>query len=369
MNLRVKIDSRACELRLANPWKIASTQGSATHRTVIVELTDADGVFALGEAAPSSLYGESVETVLPVIAGLDAAKLSFGDVAGSMAYLERVPGIPFAVKCALNLALLDGAAKRAGKALHDLLGLGFREHHHVTSFSIGIDAPDVIRKKVLEAAQYPVIKLKVGDPRDRENFAALRSAAPDKPVRVDANEGWKTKEEALRMLEWLVATDRNIQYCEQPMPRDTSDADCKWLKARSPLPIFADESCHTVKDIPRCAECFHGVNVKLVKTGGVSMARETLETARQAGLKTMIGCMIETSVLVSAAAHLAELADYLDVDGHLLITNDPFAGMTAEKGIVSFGAAKEECGLRVSRRNKRGSPQLHRKPALCGDPA
>jgi L-alanine-DL-glutamate epimerase-like enolase superfamily enzyme len=351
LNSLVKIYARACELRLANPWKIASSKsskGSGTHRTVIVELTDADGVSALGEAAPSSLYGESVETVLPVLAQLDPARLSFHDVPGSMSFLESIPKIPFAVKCALNLALLDGAAKRAGQPLHDFLGLGFRENHHVTCFSIGIDAPEIIHRKVLEAANYPVIKLKVGDPRDRENFAALRSAAPDKPVRVDANEGWKTKEDALRMLEWLVATDKKIQFIEQPMPRTTSDADWQWLKARSPLPIFADESCHTVKDIPRCAECFHGVNVKLVKTGGVSMAKATLEAARKAGLKTMIGCMIETSVLISAGAHLAELADYLDLDGSLLITNDPFAGVTAETGVLSFASAKEKSGLRVS---------------------
>ncbi len=348
----MKLTAYPCELLLANPWKIASTKGSGTHRTVIVELTDGDGLNALGEAAPSSLYGESADGLLKFLPHLDAHKLSFADVPGSMSYLETVPGIPFAARCALNIALLDGAAKRAGKPLYDLLGLGFRERHHITSFSIGIDAPDIIRRKVLDAAPYPVIKLKVGDPRDRENFAALRSAAPDKPVRVDANEGWGTKEEALRMLEWLVATDQKIQFVEQPMPRTASDTDLKWLKDRSPLPLFADESCHTVKDVPRCAECFHGVNVKLVKTGGVSMALETLKAARRAGLQTMIGCMIETSVLVSAAAHLAELADFLDVDGNLLITNDPFAGVTAEKGILSFATAKEKRGLQVSPRGR-----------------
>ena len=134
------------------------------------------------------------------------------------------------------------------------------------------------------------------------------------------------------------------------MPRDVSPKDFAWLKERSPLPIFADESCHTVKDIPRCAESFHGVNVKLVKTGGVSMAKETLEAGRKAGLKTMIGCMIETSVLITAAAHLAELADFLDVDGSLLITNDPYVGVSAEKGILSFATAPEKNGLRVSAR-------------------
>ena len=346
----MKLLARPCELLLANPWKIASSKGSEVHRTIIVELTDGDGLHALGEAAPSSLYCESVDTVLPVLARLDAAKLSFSDVPGSMKFLETIPEIPFAAKCALNLALLDGAAKRAGKSLYHFLGLGFREQHHVTSFSIGIDAPNIICKKVLEAAEYPVIKLKVGDARDKENFAALRSVAPDKPVRVDANEGWKTKEEALRMIEWLMATDKNLQFIEQPMPRDSRDADLKWLKDRSPLPIFGDESCHTVKDIPRCAECFHGVNVKLIKTGGVSMAYETLQAARQAGLQTMLGCMIESSVMISAAAHLAELTDYLDIDGNLLITNDPFTGVTAKNGILSFATSQEKRGLCVSRR-------------------
>jgi L-alanine-DL-glutamate epimerase-like enolase superfamily enzyme len=350
LNLLVKISARACELKLANPWKIASSKGSGVHRTVIVEMTDAGGVSAIGEAAPSSLYGESVETVLPVLAQLDTSRLSFADVPGSMQFLESVPKIPFAVKCALNLALLDGAAKRAGQPLHDFLGLGFRENHHVTSFSIGIDSPDIIRRKVEEAAEYPRIKLKVGDPRDKENFAALRSIAPNKPVRVDANEGWKTKEDALRMIEWLMETDKNIEFIEQPMPRTSSEADLKWLKERSPLPIFGDESCHTVKDIPRCAECFHGVNVKLVKTGGVSMGFDTLSAARKAGLQTMLGCMIETSVMISAAAHLAELTDYLDIDGNLLITNDPFIGVTANNGILSFATAKEKRGLQVSLR-------------------
>jgi len=349
----VKLTARPCELHLANPWKIASSKspkGSGTHRTVIVELADADGVNAMGEAAPSSLYGESADGLLKFLQSLDTGRLSFTEVPGSMAYLDTLTGIPVAAKCVLNLALLDGAAKRAGKTLHDFLGLGFREQHHVTSFSIGIDAPDIIRKKVQEAVPYPVLKLKIGDPHDRENFAALRSVASQKPVRVDANEGWKNKEEALRNLEWLAA-DGRVQFVEQPMPRGTDTRDLAWLKERSPLPLFADESCHTVKDIPRCAECFHGVNVKLVKTGGVSMAHATLQAARQAGLKTMIGCMIETSVLISAGAHLAELADYLDLDGNILITNDPYTGVTAEKGVISFADANEKRGLQVSTRD------------------
>ena len=214
----MKLNAYRCELLLANPWKIASSKGSGTHQTVIVELTDTDGLASIGEAAPSSTYGEFAEGVLQFLHGMDTSGLSFNDVPGSMAFLDAQPGIPMAAKCALNLALVDGAAKRAGKAVYDFFGLGIRNDHHVTSFSIGIDAPDIIRKKVLEAAVYPVLKLKVGDPRDHENFAALRSVAPEKAVRVDANEGWKTKEEALRQLEWL-ASDGRIQFIEQPMPR------------------------------------------------------------------------------------------------------------------------------------------------------
>jgi L-alanine-DL-glutamate epimerase-like enolase superfamily enzyme len=349
LNFTVKLTALPYELRLANPWKIANSKGSGIYRTVIVELMETDGKNGIGEAAPSSLYGESAEDLLKFLHLLDPEQISFADIPGSMAYLDALPGIPVAAKCALNLALLDGAAKRADQPLHDFLGLGFHENHHVTSFSIGIDAPDIIRKKVLDAAQYPVLKLKVGDPRDHENLAALRSVTPKKPVRVDANEGWKTKEEALRNLEWL-ASDGRIQFVEQPMPRDAIATDLIWLKERSPLPLFADEACHDIKDIPRCAECFHGVNVKLVKTGGVSMAHATLQAARQAGLQTMIGCMIETSVSISAAAHLAELADFLDLDGNLLVTNDPFAGVTAENGILSFTHTEVKTGLGVSPR-------------------
>lgn len=338
------------DLHLANPWKIAGTAGSRQHRTVVVNITDQDQNRGLGEAAPSRLYGESAESVLRVMGKLDLGRLSFADIGGSMSYLDGVLDLPVAAKCALNVALLDGAARLARQSLHDFLRLGFREQHHLTSFSIGLDTPEVIRKKVLAAGDFPVLKLKVGDARDQDNFAALREAAPDKPLRLDANEGWKTKEEALRMLEWLAALEPKIQFVEQPMPRGTHAAELRWLKDHSPLPLFADESCHTVRDIPFCAECFHGVNVKLVKTGGVSMAMETLRAARQAGLQTMIGCMIETSIVISAAAHLAELADYLDLDGSLLITNDPFAGVTMDRGILSFAGAKEKYGLRVSPR-------------------
>ena len=345
----MKLNFRLLDLQLAHTWTIARSPGTNTFKVVVVELTGADGTVGLGEAAPTARYKESVATVEAFLKKVDPRGLSFTDVEGSMTYLDTLSPHDMSAKCALNLALLDGAAKRANQPVYDLLGLGFRDQHHVTSFTIGIDKPDVFRKKVLAAEPYPVLKVKIGVPDDKANLQALREVAPAKAVRVDANEGWKTKEQALEMIEWL-AKDGQIQYVEQPLPAATRPKDWAWLKQRSPLPIFGDESYHLAEDAPQAAECFHGVNVKLVKTGGISAGFEALRAARKAGLKTMIGCMIETSILISAAAHLAELCDYLDVDGNVLITNDPYVGVASERGILSFASAPEKLGLRVSAR-------------------
>ncbi len=334
------------KLCLANTWTIA--RGSSDVVDVVMVQLEQGGVMGMGEASPIARYDESAASVEAFFRRVEVDQLSFADVAGSMNYLHTISPGDMSAKCALNLALLDGAARHAGQPVHDYLGLPFREQHHITSFSIGIDRPEVIRKKVLAAQDYPVLKLKLGAPDERAILAALREIAPTKPVRVDANEGWLTKEQALQRIEWL-ATDGHIQFIEQPMPQTTHPRDLVWLKERSPLPLMADESYHSARDAAHCAECFHGVNIKLVKTGGVSAGYEALRTARTAGLKTMIGCMIETSVLISAAAHLAELCDFLDLDGNLLTTNDPYAGVTARKGILSFQSAKEQSGLRVHR--------------------
>jgi L-alanine-DL-glutamate epimerase-like enolase superfamily enzyme len=220
----------------------------------------------------------------------------------------------------------------------------------VTSFTIGIDTPEKIRQKVAEAEQYPILKLKVGGPKDRENIAALRSVAPTKRVRIDGNEGWKTAEEALRNIEWF-ATDPNIEFIEQPMPATTAAKDWQWLKARSPMPIMADENCISMKDLQFVVDNFHYANVKLCKTAGPSHGFELLSALRKAGLKTMLGCMIESSVLTAAAAHLAELTDFLDIDGNILITNDPYFGPTSERGMISFAKARTRVGLCVQPRN------------------
>lgn len=343
------------ELQLAHRWTIArelgpdGTGGKDREPVVFVELTDKDGVTGLGEAAPSPRYDETPDSVIAFLERVNPYQLSFSDLEGSNAYLKSVGPGSFCAKGALDIALLDGAAKRAGKALHHFLGLSFSDGKHLTSFSIGIAAPAVIRQKVTAAAGFPVLKLKLGGSNDRATLRALREAAPEKRVRVDANEAWKSKEEAIRNLEWL-AKDGRIEFVEQPMPASCPPEDQAWLKTRSPLPLMADESYVYAGDVDRCTAAFHAVNVKLVKAGGTSAGLEALQAARKAGLKTMLGCMIESSVLINAAAHLAELTDFLDLDGNLLITNDPFRGVGCRNGVLSFSEAPSPFGLQVAPR-------------------
>ena len=340
---------RTAELVLRHKWTIA--RGSATRdESIFVEVSDGKDLLGLGEAAPSSRYQENIESGLAFLQHVDAERLSFEDVEGSMGYIEGIAPGQHAAKGALNIALLDGAAQLAGQPIYDYLKVGFREGKHYTSFSIGIDSPEIIREKVAAAEKYPILKLKVGVGSDRENLKALREVAPKKRVRVDANEGWKTKEQALEMLEWLAA-DGAVEFCEQPMPASTPPADLAWLKERTPLPLMADEAYVSRKDIEHCAEFYHAVNVKLVKAQGITGGYEALKAARDAGLKTMLGCMIESSILITAGVHLAELTDYLDLDGNLLISNDPYLGATAENGLFSFKLAPKKTGLRVEARD------------------
>lgn len=345
----MKIRIRPFELVLAHNWTIAGSTAKKAKTVIFVELASNNGVTGVGESAPSDRYGETNETVLAFLKRIDPKKLSFDHVKESMAYLDELSPKDFAAKAAVNIALLDGAVKQTGKPIYDFLGLGFKEGKHVTSFTIGIDTPEVVRKKVLEAEKYPLLKLKVGVENDRAIMAALREVAPTKTVRIDANEGWKTREEALKNIEWF-AQDKHIEFVEQPMPATTDPRDLAWLKERSPMPLFADESYVSAKHVSLCRDCYHGVNVKLIKTGGISGAFEALKAAKEAGLQRMIGCMIESSVLISAGAHLAELADHLDIDTNLLLTNDPFIGATAELGMVSFANTPQKSGLCVTPR-------------------
>ncbi len=340
------------DLHLVHPWAVAGSRpgGRTVSPTVLVRLSDGHGVTGLGESAPSTRYGETRETSLGFLRSVDPDRLDAEDLPGTLAYLDDLAPGHLSAKGAVEVALQDLAATRAGVPLHQHLGLGFEEGRHVSSFSIGLGSPEEVRAKAAAAATFPVLKLKLGGAHDAACLAAVRDAAPDAVVRVDANEAWATREEALRRLEEL-AGEPAVELVEQPMPAATSPADWRWLRARSPLPLMADESCCSVRDVAALEGCVDAVNVKLCKTAGLTGAIALLTAARAAGMATMLGCMIESSVLISAAAHLAELTDHLDLDGNLLISDDPYRGVANHCGLLSFADAPRSTGLCVAERD------------------
>ena len=324
------MDVRVVELPLRHAWTIA--RGTSTSkRNVIVELR-AGGQVGRGEAAPNVRYGESAETVVDALQRL--APALEGDPWHFRVLSERVdaalPG-HHAAKAALDIALYDLAGKRLGVPLYRMMGLD-PSRMPLTSFSIGMDSPQALERKVLEAEPHPVLKVKLGARDVRETFGAVR-AATSKPLRVDGNEAWRP-EEALRHIEWLAG--QGVELVEQPLPAADVEG-AKWLRERSPLPLVADEAVLMAADVPRLVEGYHGINVKLQKCGGIREALRLIETARSCGLKVMLGCMVETSVGIAAAAHLGPLADWLDLDGNLLIAEDPFVGHPVVRGYIQLG--------------------------------
>jgi L-Ala-D/L-Glu epimerase len=232
--------------------------------------------------------------------------------------------------------------RKLNAPLYRLLGLDASKTP-VTTFSIGIDAPEVVQQKVQEAKDFPVLKIKVGTENDAQIVGAVREVT-DRPLRVDANEGWHDKEQALEKIRWL--QKMGVELIEQPLPAAMLE-ETAWLKERVEIPIIADEAVQRAGDIPKLAGAYHGVNIKLMKAGGIQEALRMIHVARACGLKIMLGCMIESSVAVAAAAHISPLVDYADLDGNLLISNDPFVGVGVKEGklIVS-----DRPGLGVSAR-------------------
>jgi L-Ala-D/L-Glu epimerase len=228
------------------------------------------------------------------------------------------------------MALHDLAARRLGVPLFEMLGLD-PERTPQTSFTIGLDTPDVVVRKVREASAYPILKVKMGAADDRSVLSAVRDST-DRAIRVDANEGW-TPEDALERLSWLAGM--GVEFVEQPLPADQIE-ETRALRRRSPLPFYADESVHRAEDIPRLAGAFDGINIKLMKCGGIAEALRMIAVARAHGMKVMLGCMIESSVAITAAAHLSPLVDTADLDGNLLLERDPFVGATVRSGCLEL---------------------------------
>jgi len=325
--VRAPLATEVVRLKLRHTW--TTVMSSSDYRDNLHLRYSREGITGLGEAAPVVRYGEdaasarrTVESLRPMMESADPWQFSKLMREVSL----KVEG-QYAAKAAIDIAMMDWVAQKLGVPLYRYLGLDPRDTP-LTTFSIGIDTPEVTRQKVREAEPFPILKIKVGLSTDEETIAAVRSVTK-KPLRVDANEGWKDREEAVRKINWLES--QGVEFVEQPMPAAMLE-ETRWVRGRVHIPVIADEACLHPADIPKLAEAYDGVNIKLMKCGGVQEALRMIEMAKSLGMKTMLGCMIESSIGVTAAAHLSPLVDYADLDGNLLVANDPYAGVTVEKG-------------------------------------
>ena len=329
---RVRISHEIVDLKTRYPFVIARG-GYAAHENVVVKITDDDGLEGLGEAAPNRYYGESVATVVsaleqfaPVLGAADAWSLEATDEA-----LSRVLRGNNAAKSAISSALHDIVGKRLGVPVYRLWGLDAADAGE-SSFTIGIADNEGLRQRVADAAQYPILKVKLGTDRDMEIIQVVRDAAPDKRLRVDANAAW-TASHAVRMIDFLA--DNDVEYVEQPVAQHDIEG-FRFVRARSKLPIYADESCLVATDVPKLAGAVDGINLKLAKCGSLREAIRIVHTARAFGMYVMAGCMIESSLGISAIGQLAPLLDHADFDGAALLSNDPYDGVRIDGGKITL---------------------------------
>lgn len=321
-------------LDLDDPFTIArGTQETAEN--VLVRVSDGDHE-GIGAAAPSEHYGETPRTVEAVIPDLLAVVEDVDD-SHALGRIERrmreaVRGNP-AARTAVSIALHDLAAKRLGVPLYRYWGLDPRRSP-ATSFTIGLDTIERMREKTESAVEagHTVLKVKLGTERDREIVEAIRAEAPDVRLRVDANEAW-TPHEALSNIDALA--DYDVEFVEQPVPAENSQG-LEYVHDRSSLPIAADESCVTLSDVPRVAEHADIANIKLMKCGGLREAKRMIHAARAHGLEVMLGCMVESNAAIAAACQLAPLLDYADLDGSLLLADDPYEGVAIRGGDIDL---------------------------------
>lgn len=318
---------KTIRLHLKHAWTLS--RNTSTYKDNVFVKLEKDGAVGLGEAAHNVRYKETLESTIqtielarPILEKCDP--WTFVDVGEA---IRNVCEGQTAAKAALDMALMEWIAKSLGLPFYRFLGLDPKKAPQ-TTFSIGIDTQEVIKEKVREAEPYPLLKVKMGGPNDEEILQAIRSVT-DKPLRVDANEGWKDKEVAIRKIEWLAKN--GVELVEQPMPSSMLE-ETAWVHERSPLPIIADESVKSAHDIPTLAQAFDGINIKVDKAGGLQEALRMIWMARSLRMKIMLGCMISSSLSITAAAHLSPLVDYPDLDGNLLLANDPFEGVQVRDG-------------------------------------
>ena len=326
--------------------KHAFTLSTSSRTTTPVMLTEIEyeGITGYGEASMPPYLGETHESVSKFLTLLNLSQ--FNDpflLIDILQYVDSMMPGNYAAKASVDIALHDLIGKLVGEPFYRLFGLN-PSKAPLTSFTIGLDTPEIIKQKVAEAEPYKILKVKLGRDNDREMVEVIRSQT-DKPLCADVNQGWKDRNHALEMAGWL--KEKGVLFLEQPMPKEMKD-DIAWLTQKSPLPVIGDEAIQNIGDLLNNKDVYSGINIKLMKCGGLNAAMKMINMARAFGMKVMIGCMTETSCAVTAAAQLSPLADWCDLDGNLLISNDPFAGLNIIDGRVSL---PERSGIGVIKKS------------------
>ena len=318
----MKLSYRPFDLLLKHTFTISGYSRASTP-LMLVQL-EHEGLIGYGEASMVPYLGESVQTATDFLNKVKTARFKPPfDFDTIHAYLDNITPGNTAIKAALDIALHDLGGKLNNKPCWQLMQSN-TALMPPTSFTIGIDTPDKMRQKALEARDFKIIKVKLGGSDDKERIAAIRSVT-DVPLYVDVNQGWTDRNLALEMIWWLF--EQGVILVEQPMPKHDIDGNA-WITSQSPLPIIGDEAVQRLPDVERAVDVYHGINVKLMKSGGMFEAKQMIDKARQCGLKVLIGCMSESSCATLAAAALAPQCDWADIDGPFLTTNNPY-GMPA----------------------------------------
>jgi L-alanine-DL-glutamate epimerase-like enolase superfamily enzyme len=316
------------ELHLKHVFTLATSSRSTT--PVMLTEIEFDNVVGYGEASMPPYLGESHITATSFLSKVDLSKFDSPFlIEDILAYVDQIAPGNYAAKASVDIALHDLTGKLMKQPWHKIWGLN-PERTPNTSFTIGIDKPDVVITKVREAAPYKILKVKLGQGNDKEMIETVRKET-DKPICVDINQGWTDRIMALEMAHWL--KEKGVVFIEQPMSKTSVD-DTAWLTQNSPLPIIADEAFQTISDFRNVQGVYSGINIKLMKCGGLRSAYVMIKMARALGMKVMIGCMTETSCAVTAAAQLSPLVDWADLDGNLLIDNDVYDGVIIVDGKI-----------------------------------
>lgn len=326
---KLKLSFEPYTLQLRHAFNLASSQRTTTPGVQV--RIEYDGLTGYGEASMPPYLGESIETVTRFLSRIDLSQFSTPFCIEEINdYMDSLAAGNCAAKASVDIALHDLCGKIMGQPWHRIWGLN-PDKAPYTSFTVSYDAdPAEMEAKIKDALPYRLIKVKMGLGHDKETVKMLRKYT-DAPICVDANQGWTDRVKALDMCHWLA--DNGCAFVEQPLPKNNF-ADAAWLRERAPLPIIADEAVQRLDDIRRVSQAYDGINIKLMKCGGMHEAYRMAVLARGLGLKVMIGCMTETSCAVSAASQLSPMADWADLDGNLLITNDRFDGVKISDGKI-----------------------------------